>query len=109
MGPFAVGDVVTILFPFADLSALKARPAVIVGIADLNNVIVCQITSNAAASKKALVLGSTDFREGELRLISYIRPDKIFTLDTKLIRQSVGKLSSQKIVEMRQALAAILT
>ena len=42
MGQFAVGQVVSALFPFSDLSSRKYRPALIVAIVDLDDLILCQ-------------------------------------------------------------------
>lgn len=103
MGTFAVGDVVTVVFPFADLSAFKRRPALIVGRAEFGNFITCQITSKATASNKAIPLTDRDFSEGSLKLDSFIRPDKIFTLEPSLIQATAGRLSEQKLIEVKAA------
>lgn len=104
MGTFTVGDVVAVIFPYADLSAFKRRPALIVGMAEFGNYITCQITSKAKTSKNAILLVDRDFAVGTLQVESYIRPDKIFTLEPSLISTKVGTLSEDKISEVRSAL-----
>ena len=61
MGTFTVGDVVLIPFPYADFTRYKKRPALIVGLAEFNNVILCQITSKAETSKRAVSLNDASF------------------------------------------------
>ncbi len=95
MGAFAVGDVVLITFPYADFSKFKKRPALVVGRAEFSNLILCQITSKAETSKRALLLTDQDFRVGSLHLDSYIRPDKLFTVEAAIIEKTMGKLHHQ--------------
>lgn len=107
MGALAVGDVVTVVFPFADLSAFKRRPALIIGQAEFGNFITCQITSKVATSKRAIELADQDFSTGSLRVMSYIRPDKIFTLEPSLIQANVGTLSIDKFEEVKAAVRSL--
>lgn len=107
MGRFAVGDVVTVIFPYADLSHFKRRPALIVGQAEFGNYITCQITSKAATSKTAVRLFDADFNEGGLKKDSYIRPDKIFTLEPSLIQTRAGALSKTKLETAQAAVRAL--
>lgn len=98
-----IGDVISIAFPFSDLRAKKRRPALVIGIAEFDDLITCQITSKSYSSKKAILLSSQDFKEGGLGQISYIRSDKIFTLDSSLIQGIVGKLKYKKINEVHDS------
>ena len=104
MGSFAVGEVVLIAFPYADFSRFKKRPALIVGLAEFNNVILCQITSKADTSKRAIELHDTDFSTGTLNLVSYIRPDKLFTVEPTVIEKTVGNLKKSKITSVKSAI-----
>jgi mRNA interferase MazF len=79
MGVFAVGQVVLVPFPYADFTRLKKRPALVISKAEFNNLILCQITSNALTSQRAIELADDDFEEGNLPIKSFIRPDKLFT------------------------------
>jgi mRNA interferase MazF len=78
VGSFAVGDVVVVRFPFSDLSSTKLRPA--------------------------LVIADGDFIEGNLRSESYIRPKKLFTAAESIVKHSVGRLTTEKLSEVREAL-----
>lgn len=101
MGSFAVGDVVVVAFPYADFSRLKKRPAIVVSKAESNNVILCQVTSKAATSKRVLSLIDTDFSQGGLSLISYARLDKLFTVEPSVITGHVGSLHDNAINNIR--------
>jgi len=103
MGSFAVGDVVTVIFPYADLSAFKKRPAFIIGQAEFGNYITCQITSKAKTSVTAIPIFDKDFNEGSLKVDSYIRPDKIFTLEPSLIQAKAGTLTEEKLKTAKTA------
>ena len=93
MGIFAVGDVVILPFPFSDLSSKKLRPAVVVAKADFNDLIFCQITSKDRSENGAIKLTLDNFDSGRLNLISYARPDKLFTGDASIILEAYGKLN----------------
>lgn len=97
MGSFAVGDVVLVPFPYADFSRFKKRPALIVGHAEFSNLILCQITSRAQTSSIAIPLRDIDFSHGSLNLDSYIRYDKLFTIEQQIIDRKIGILGSTKI------------
>jgi mRNA interferase MazF len=92
MGEFTVGSVVLAPFPYADFSHFKTRPTLVIGLSEFNNLIVCQITSSTATSKRAIRLVKEDFAEGSLPVTSYIRPDKIFTLESKILLRCLGSL-----------------
>ena len=92
MGAFAVGTVVLIRFPFSDLSDSKLRPALVLAEVGNDDWILCQITSNPYADKRAIELIEKHFSSGSLLRTSYIRPGKLFTANQKLILRQVGRL-----------------
>lgn len=104
MGLSAVGSIVVVAFPFSDFRGYKKRPALVVAHAEFNNLIVCQITTNEATSKRAISLNGNDFSSGGLPAVSYIRPDKLFTLEPSVVLSKAGSISSPKLREVKQAL-----
>ena len=88
----AVAQVVLIPFPFSDLSGTKLRPAVILADTGRGDWILCQITSNPYADPNAFRLESGDFEIGSLRTISFVRPGKLFTANTTLMQDQIGRL-----------------
>ena len=109
MGVFAVGDVVLIPFPYADFSTFKKRPALVVGIAEFDNLILCQITSKAITSKKAIKLVAADFLKGSLNIESYIRPDKLFTVEKSVIEGVLGSLKTETVEVVQSAIRQLFT
>ena len=108
MGAFAAGSVVLVPFPFSDLSRSKLRPAVVLAEADRDDLILCQVTSNAYADGAAVALTSSDFLAGSLQRVSYARPGKLFTANTSLIVGDVGVLQDAARDRLVDAVVAIL-
>lgn len=103
MGIFAVGQVVLVPFPYADFTRLKKRPALVISKAEFNNLILCQVTSNSLTSQRAIELVAEDFEEGSLPIKSFIRPDKIFTVEQSIIENKLGSLKTNKTKDVKEA------
>ncbi|MBI2146156.1 type II toxin-antitoxin system PemK/MazF family toxin [Candidatus Woesearchaeota archaeon] len=103
------GDVVVLPFPFSDLSASKKRPAVVVATLQGDDVICCQITSEARFDDYSVTLNNNDFKEGNLHVASMVRPNRIFTADKAIISYSAGKLKEKKIKEIENILVRIFS
>ncbi len=108
MESVSIGQVVLARFPFSDLTSQKVRPCLVIGLAEFGDIIMCQITSKAYGSKRAIPLIKNDFQEGSLVVASYIRPDKIATLDQQLITQTLGVLTHIKLSEVKNVMKNIL-
>lgn len=102
-----VGTVLLVNFPYADLKTYKKRPAVVVAEGSLSTVILCQITSRELARVPGVKLGPVDFLEGGLPLISYVRPDKLFTVDSMSRQTSLGKLRPAKMKIIREQITKL--
>lgn len=87
-----VGSVVLVTFPFSNLKGQKVRPALVLANAEFGNFVLCQITSKPYASKMAICVKSKDFAKGNLPVVSFVRPDKLFTADVTIIKSVVGQL-----------------
>ena len=108
MGRFVKGDVVVLPYPFSDFSSLKRRPALVV--AELSDdVILCQITSNKVADTYAIPIKRSDFATGRLRKNSNVRPNRLFTADSKTILYRAGKLKSSKVSEVTAKIIQIMS
>ncbi len=93
MGKFTVGNIVLVTFPFSNLKGQKVRPALVLANVEFNNFVLCQITSKSYTGRVAICIESKDFIKGNLPVVSYVRPDKLFTADATIIRDAVGQLS----------------
>ena len=109
MGILAIGSILFVKFPFADMKTFKKRPAVVVGVGSLDTIILCQITSRDLPGVLGIKLDDKDFSEGGLPLASYVRPDKLFTVDAQKSHNYLGKLKPAKIKVIRQQVSKLFT
>ncbi|HCS79200.1 TPA: MazF family transcriptional regulator [Patescibacteria group bacterium] len=103
----AVGGIVLVLFPFSNLKGQKLRPALVLAKVEFANYILCQITSRPYSSTTAIKLTQADFVSGGLPVVSFVRPDKLFTADASLVEKVVGKLAQKKRLEILNAVQKI--
>jgi len=108
MTAYSQGEVVIVPFPFSDLSDQKLRPALVLLDQSGSDLVLCQITSQAAGDSLAISLGNHDFAQGSLRLESKIRPDKLFTFQRTMVRYRCGKLNPNKTKEVVASLVRLL-
>jgi len=103
------GDVVVVSFPFSDLSSSKRRPALVVAKGSERDLILAQITSKAFRDAYAIELTSDNFVSGGLHLLSYARPNKIFTAEAGIILYKLGCLKPEKMNEVVSAIIGLLS
>ncbi len=108
MASLSNGQVVLAAFPFSDLSSSKLRPCLVIGVAEFDDIVLCQITSNRYASRRAIALKQDDFSQGSIALDSFIRPNKIATLDIGMVKRVLGKLTESKLNEVKLGLKDFL-
>lgn len=107
MGRFIKGDVVVAPFPFSDLTANKKRPALVVANLTGDDIIICLITSKNAKDKYAISLMDKDFTSGSLKKDSNIRPNRLFTIDSKIILYRIGTLEREKMKKVTEKIIEI--
>ena len=100
MAAFVRGDIVVVPFPFSDLSQAKRRPALVVAVLPGDDVVLCQITSQARKDDWAIAVESSDISDGSLNQRSNVRPNRLFTCDSGIILYRVGRLSQGKLVQV---------
>jgi len=103
MGSFVKGEVVVAPFPYSDLTASKKRPALVVANLTGDDVILCQITSQTTSDSYAIPLDNHDFASGNLRQASNIRPNRVFTADSKIVLYRAGVINAKKLKESRRS------
>ncbi|TLZ86172.1 MAG: type II toxin-antitoxin system PemK/MazF family toxin [Methanobacteriota archaeon] len=87
------GSLVTISFPFTDLTAVKRRPALIL-IVQGEDLVVCGVTSKISRHRDAIPLDDRGMAEGRLPARSEVRPLKLFTIHRALVHTRVGRVSA---------------
>ena len=108
MGAFAAGQVVVLPFPFSDLSRNKFRPALLLAHTAKGDWIACQITSNPYADTCAVTIAEADFRDGNLRRVSFARPGKLFTAHATLFSSAPATVHPEKLAQVRAATISLI-
>ena len=108
MAKFVKGDIVVIPFPFSNLAQNKRRPALIISILNGDDIILSQITSQTIKDNYAIPIENKDFKSGELRQVSNIRPNRIFTADRHIVLYKAASLKAKKLKEVIDRLIEII-
>lgn len=108
MEGFVRGDVVIIDFPYSNLKESKRRPVLILKIPKGEDVLVLQITGSSYESAVEVKLEKIDFKRGGLKKESYIRIDKIASIDKSLIKYKAGSLKNEKFNRLLDSLCHYL-
>ncbi len=101
MGKPVAGEVVVLPFPQTDLQIGKRRPALVVADLTGEDLILCQITSQSRRDGYSVPLSDGDFERGHLNVASFIRPNRLFTVDQSIILYSAAKVKTSKLNEAR--------
>ncbi len=108
MARFVRGDVVVLPFPFSDLRQSKRRPALVLAKLDGDDMVLCQITSQATKDRYSVSLEADDFSEGRLNQSSSIRPNRLFTADRAIILYKAGSVLTRKLDQVVERVIEIL-
>ena len=108
MAKFVKGEIVVVPFPFSDLTQAKRRPALVLTGLEGDDLILCQITSQAIRDKYAIQIDEHDFELGSLRQSSNVRPNRIFTADSHLVLYRVGHIKKEKLDEIIEKVIEIV-
>ncbi len=94
------GDIIVIDFPFSSLKESKRRPVLILKIPKGKDVIVNQITGSSYEKSVEIKIENKDFKRGNLKRESFIRIDKIGSIEKSLIKYKIGSLKPEKFKEI---------
>jgi mRNA interferase MazF len=108
MAAFVKGDVVVVPFPFSDLTDAKRRPALVIATLTRNDLILCLITSQGTEDQYTTSISNNDFESGSLNKISYVKSNRVFTANERIIAYKIGALTTSKINEVIAKLIVIL-
>jgi len=61
----------------------------------------CQITSKAHHRSGSVSLVKSDFQQGNLSVDSFVRTNRLFTVDHSVIIYSAARISDAKLAEIR--------
>jgi mRNA interferase MazF len=77
----------------------KRRPALVVVDLPGDDLILCQITSQAHRDAYSITLDAVDFESGQLNVRSYIRPNRLFTVEHSVVLYSAARVTNGKLQE----------
>jgi len=94
-------------FPQTDLKAGKRRPALVVAELPGDDLILCQITSQARSDGYSMAITASDFERGRLVVDSFVRPNRLFTVEQSVILYAAAKLRAAKLNEVKAKIRQI--
>lgn len=102
------GDIVLIPIPFSDLTTQKKRPVLVISNDYYNrrnrDMIVAAITSNVTGREYEVVITNDEMAEGELKAISAIRSDELYTLSQSIVEKNFGKVEISVLAKVKEQL-----
>lgn len=108
MERFVKGEIVIIDFPYSNLKNAKRRPVLILKVPDGNDVIVVQITGSSYKKSVEIPIRKENFQRGNLKVESFIRIDKIASIEKSLIKYKAGSLKNEKFEEILTEIISFL-
>ncbi|MCX6052014.1 MAG: type II toxin-antitoxin system PemK/MazF family toxin [Campylobacterales bacterium] len=97
------GDVLLVNFPFTDLSSSKKRPVLAIKDESEYGDIVCfQITSKKNQSS-LMQIQSADILKEPLKLTSFVKYDKCFTIDSNVIDKKLTEVNSSFLQQLKES------
>lgn len=111
MTAYERGNIVLVPFPFTDQTTTKKRPAVVISSNSYNttspDIVIMAITSQI---EKSFGIGEClikDWKDAGLLKPSSIKP-AISTIEQTLVLKKLGKLASEDLISMNNALKELL-
>ena len=84
-----------------------AAGSVVLAEADRDDLILCQVTSQARFDGYSIPLAAQDLQGGSLHMDSFVRPNRLFTVHQSVILRSVGRVTMEKLDQVLAATAAL--
>ena len=106
MDTIEIGNIVLLKFPFADNSAYKRRPALVLKDFGDGDMLVCRITSKIYKSKYDIYLD--DWLKYGLKLPSVVRVHKMATLERGMIETIMGQIDEPMLDKVKLLYMSIL-
>ena len=101
-----VGNIVIVRFPYTDLRIAGVRPGLLVSDVRYGNQIdwvVCRITTQSLRGSRQIPLAPDDLAAGRLDRPSWVRPDRIMTMNESIFGNTFARLTDGKLAEILSA------
>ena len=96
------GDILLINFPFTTLINTKKRPVLVVKSENEYHDFLCfQITSKSTQANLQII-EQADITNGNLKLVSYVKYDKCFTLNSELVDKKLASVNSTMMAKLKK-------
>ena len=102
-----VGNIVIVRFPYTDMRNAKLRPGLLVadvGYANQLDWMVCQVTTQLLPDSRQIALAPPELAAGRLHERSWVRPDRIMTMNERIFGNTVARLTEAKTAEVLAAI-----
>jgi mRNA interferase MazF len=110
LGTFVKRDIIVFPFPYSDFSDEKRRPALVLADLKGDDLIACMITGERKDDNYSIELEKTDFQDNRSldRDISYIRPNRLITVDTRVVLYCKAKIKRSKYDKVVEKITNII-
>lgn len=108
MEGFVKGEVVVVEFPYSNLKNTKRRPVLVLKVPKGEDIIVLQITGSSYEKSVEIPIKNEDFKQGSLKKDSFVRIDKIASIERFLIKYKVGSLKPDKFNDLSEKVCLFL-
>ena len=96
------GEIVLIKFPYTNLMNSKKRPVLIIKADnELGDFVCFQITSQSKA-KNIVKIEEKDFENKQLKLTSFVKYDKCFTLNSEIVEKSLSSVNKNFLKNLQK-------
>ena len=104
------GQIVLTPFPYTDLTGTKLRPVLMLRKASrFDDWLVCMVSSQVQQAEanldEVLTPADSDFANSGLKVPSVLRLSRLAVLDGSLLLGSIGEISEERLMNVRQRLA----
>lgn len=105
---FERGDIVLVPFPFTDLSASKRRPVLALTRPDGYGDFLAMPITSRPRPENGVTLTQADMTDGVLPAASWVRADRVVTLNASLVIKRVGRVAQPILAASVQRLCLLI-
>jgi mRNA interferase MazF len=91
------GDILLVPFPFTDLSASKRRPVLALTAPDAYGDFIAMPVTSRPQAEHGLPIEAADLIGGSLPAASWIRTNRVITLNAGLVVKTIGRVSERVV------------